>query len=142
MLKPHLHTKRDEEKSFNRLGSCSDLNFRGTLSSARLSQQKNRRSPSSSDSPLGLGTNTGSDGQQFSSPHHTISFVSVSNFPIWEGRGKKRTALTKQFLQPASSIGITIKDGMKSLLVLWFGNTSKDRAVHFHTRGVLDYATS
>lgn len=75
--------KREGEKSFNRLGSWSDLNYRGTLSSARLSLQQELRSPSSSDSPLGLGTNTGSDGQQFSSPHHMISFVSASNFPIW-----------------------------------------------------------
>lgn len=39
-------------------------------------------SPSSSDSPLGLGMNTASDGQQFSSLQQTISLVFVLNFPI------------------------------------------------------------
>lgn len=39
--------------------------------------------PSSSDSPLGLGMNTGSDGQQFSSVQKIFSLVSVSIFTIY-----------------------------------------------------------
>lgn len=60
--------------------------------------------PSSSDSPFGLGMNTGSDGKHLSSSQYTIFLVSMSNFATYsewtdETHSTKTSMQVRSYLQ-------------------------------------------
>lgn len=92
--------------------------------------------PSSSDSPFGLGTNTGSDGKHLSSSQDTIFLVSVSNFATYsewtdETHSTKTPMQVRSYLQTQKYQYTTQHNRLISLCSTLFCVQITERAVKF-----------